>query len=137
MSVSSSSSSAVVARSIRLCRNSITQYSDGTQSGYRLNIRVLEAVDMTAYIFVHRRYSFTPPQDEFDNVASPADIEEYPITEPDDESSSAFRLTTVSLVARDIDLLQESWLDVLQDINGLINSLNMMDVVDVEELEII
>lgn len=135
-SSSLSSSSSGSTRSISLCHDSIAQYTDGEQSGYQLDIRVIEAINITSSIFVYHRYYGTAPHDTFENVASPVDIEEYPISEPVDEFSTRFRLSTVSLVARDPGLLHQSWVDLLQDVSELVNSLNLMDVVAVEDLEI-
>lgn len=123
-------------RSIRLCHDGLATYVDGDQSGYQLDVRVAEAVNITSAIFVYRRYLGAVPRDEFTHVASPADIEDYPAVEPADEFHPFFRLSTVSLVARDVGVLNQNWLDLLRDVNALVDSLNLMELVSAEQLEI-
>ena len=125
---SSSSSSSTPARSITLRRSSPSEYILGRTQGYLFTLEVIEAVGLDPEIFVFQRKPATGggSRDEFSNIASSADLEEYPADEP--ETGGVFyRLATVELVFRNLDLGEQSMTDIERDINGLIESLNQMD----------
>lgn len=125
---SSSSSSAAVLRSVTLRIGEIASYVDGRTQGYRVRVDVVEANLMDPEIFVYQRFSdTTPATDEFSNVASPADLEEYPTNTPA-TGGQFFRLSYVDLVYRNMDLLQQSLTDLQNDVRSLVESLGILDV---------
>jgi hypothetical protein len=136
MANSSSSSSSELTRSISIRKSPISQYVEGRTQGYRVRLEVCEARLIPAEIFVHQRRPATTisgsPIDEFSNVASPADLEEYPAFEPDD-TSAFFRLSYVDLVFRSLDLLNKAVDDIMDDIRCLVESLEQIDELSSEE----
>jgi hypothetical protein len=128
----SSSSSWPVRRSISLHIHEPSVYTDGRTQGYRLNLTITEAVGLTTSLFTFQRKIGADSDrfDEFSNVASPSDIEEYPEGAPDEPAPPGelfYRLDEVSLVFRDLDLLYQSLQDIRQDLCALIESLWQMD----------
>jgi hypothetical protein len=114
------------------------EFDDGRVQGYRITVEVIEAVGLVEEIFVYQRMTLVQgnaPQDDFSNVASPADLEEYPLSEPT-EDSPFFRLKTIELVYRDLELLNENLNDLKRDICMLLDSLAHMDQL-IEEIVVI
>lgn len=100
--------------------------------GYLLSVTVLRAVDTDREIFAHRMSPGTvgqAPCELFSHVASPTDLERYPIGEPV-IGIAYYRLATVQLIFRSLPLLRESWLALGRDIQGLAESLDQLEVVE-------
>ena len=144
MSQSSSSSSSLSSTS---SSSSVRQKCDitfrrgaviPTSQGYSLRIDVDESICTDKELFVYRRdfarYD-APSRDVFNHIASPADLEEYPIGVPGGDSPF-FRLSYIDLVFRDLDLLWSSWLALEMDVHGLVETLNQMEVVEETTMEI-
>ena len=123
MASSSSSSPEPGVRSVTLRKGITGTYVEGRTQGYLLQLEVTETVGVDPYLFVFQRIN---DNDEFSNVASPADLEEYPVGEPDD-GSPFFRLHEASLVFRNLTQLEKSVEDVEKDIEGLVETLNQLD----------
>ncbi len=123
---------------IRLRRYGMTQYVEGRTQGYRMQVEVVEAVGVSPNIFV---YQVKPgisevggPVDEFVNIASPADLEEYGITAPAASDPRPFyRLDAVDLVFRNLDLLEAAWVKMKSDVAELVQSLIFMDNLVIQE----
>ena len=109
------------------------------QSGCnRLQAWVSEYADMDPKIFVYQRMPLVPgaavPADEYTNVASAADMTEYPADEPGGGTSSGtelcpfFRLSSLDLVFRSDDLMATSWDTIKADIQALIGNLDRLDL---------
>ncbi len=64
-------------------------------------------------------------RDEFSHIASPVDMEEYPQGQPVGRMSF-YRLASVTLVFRNLDLLRQSSNDLARDVQGLIESTEQM-----------
>ncbi|KKN45016.1 hypothetical protein LCGC14_0687280 [marine sediment metagenome] len=130
-SCSSSSSNWPVSYGIKLKKYETTEYVEGRTEGFQLRLEVIEAIGLPPEIFVYQRKPGRLPngqaRDEFSNIASPVDLEEYPTEEPSSESSF-FRLKTLDIVFRNIELLRTSFADIRQDICSLIESLCQMQV---------
>lgn len=128
---STSSSSATVRRVLTITRSKISKFVDGRTQGYRVRFDVTDAVDMVTEIFVYQRRPGTlpdsPVRDEFSNVASPADLEEYPVDAPV-STSPFFRLRYADLIFRSLALLEQSSSDLLSDIAQLVETLDQFDV---------
>jgi hypothetical protein len=125
-------------RYIKLVKEAQGTYVDGRTQGYRFVVNATEAGDMSKYIFVYQRkpgdgYD-APYNDTFENIASPADLEEWPVGAPIGDSPF-FRLATVDLVFRSESLANEAWNGIVCDVTGLVEALNYMDVLSqVEEV---
>ena len=120
-------------RYIKLVREAQSVYVKGRTQGYRMIVNATESHDMPKEIFVYQRKPGSgadpsvPYLDEFTNIASPADIEEYPMGAPIDPNAPFFRLATVDLVFRSEELATEAWNGILSDVTGLVEALNYMD----------
>jgi len=131
-SSSLSSSSWPLTRSVTLHICEPEVFVDGRTQGYRVDIEVTEAVGLPKEIFLFQRKfdANYAEYDEFSNVTSPADLEEYPVDVPEDidrTRDTYYRKLSLSLVFRDIDTLYKSVQDIKQDICALLESLNQMD----------
>ena len=118
--MASSSSSSDLQRSLTLRRSEPAEYVEGRTQGYRIRYDVVEAQLVVPEIFVYQRKPGSAgegPVDEFSNVASPSDLEEYPADEPE-TGGQFFRLSYIDLVYRSLSLLQTSISDLEQDIQG-------------------
>lgn len=73
-------------------------------------------------------------RDGFSHVASPTDIEEYPVGDPG--TGSFFRLAAVTLVFRSIELIWSSWRAVETDIHNLVETMDRLDVMTETTIEI-
>ena len=126
----SSSSSVALTRSLMLKRSEIAKYVEGRTQGYRVRFDVSEAVCMAAEIFVYQRSPGAIAGtmiDEFSNVASPADLEEYPVDKPV-LTTGFYRLSYVDLVFRNMALLLQSAEALVCDISVLVTALNQLDL---------
>lgn len=132
-SSSSSSSGEPIGCHVTLHVSAVTHNSDG----YLINITVTEAECLPTAIFTFQRRPLEEGayRDEFVHVASLADIEEYPITAPLADVTF-YRLTTVALVFRRLDLLYQSLKDLKRDVCLLVESAAANLVLREEILEI-
>lgn len=97
----------------------------GRTTGYRLYIEAIEPRGIESSIFVYQRfpqmYKGNTHNDKYQGVASPADMEEYPLSAPDSDGPF-FRLPTVDLVFRSIDQLTKCIELISQDTAELIRA---------------
>lgn len=109
-------------------------FVEGRTTGYRLYVEVKDPVNMPTEIFVHQRKPITwgpnPYKDEFIGVASPADLEEYPITTPIDALHPFFRLATVDLVFRNVDYLVEAAVGLGLDVQELTRTMDGLELLE-------
>ena len=81
-------------------------------------------------IFVYQRVPSVPegsdPDDQFVNVASVADLEEYPHTLPGPDYPF-FRLPSIDLVFRSVDLLTKTVDNIRRDIEDLLENLDALE----------
>lgn len=121
-SSSVSSSSSTSGRYIVLKKYVSCKYVRGRTQAYILRLVVEEAHDIAEEIFVFLRQN---DRDTFSNVASPEDLTTYPATDPG--TGSFFRLNEVSMVFRELFLLEGALTDILTDIKDLIAALDGFD----------
>jgi hypothetical protein len=100
---------------------------------------VLEAVGLPAEIFVFLRIPkpSDPSQsdDEFQNIASPADIQEYPALMPVPGANRPFfRLSEVWVEFRNEKLAEDAWRCMQEDFAALLDALEANAVLSVEEV---
>ena len=126
-----------MARYIQLQRSDMVTYVDGRTQGFRYTIEVIRAVDMPSEIFVYQRkpiISDTSHEDVFSNIASPTDIEEYPVGDPASADRPFFRASAVDLVFRNLTLAEDAWEAIQSDVEQLVWALNMMDTLEPGEV---
>ena len=127
--------------SITLKEKQINTFTEGRTQGYSLTVEVTDTQNVVSEIFVFSRRANpvigAAPIDEFMNVASPFDLTQYSAGEPA-VGEDYFRLATVDLVFRNLELLEQTLLDIENDIQGLVTELNQFDalseVADTQEL---
>jgi hypothetical protein len=121
-----------MARYIKIQRSSMTTFVEGRTQGFRILIEVLEASGLSKNIFV---YQLKPavgaegdPVSVFTNIASPSDLEEYGVGLPvADPARPFYRLDSADLVFRNVELLEDAWAAIKNDIDELVRSLDHMD----------
>ena len=107
--------------------------------GYTYKVEVVEAVGLPAEIFVFLRVPkpSDPNQsdDEFQNIASPADIQEYPATTPVPGANRPFfRLSEAWLEFRNESLAEDAWRCMQEDFDALLSALDANAQLSVEEV---
>ena len=116
-----------MAYSIVLNHNLLGVSPEGT---YRIQVWVHEYTPETdPSVFVYQRYPLVPAditlRDQFVNVASVADLVEYPTNTPTDKSPF-FRKTNLDLEFKSVDKLRIFWIKLQDDVCSLINNLNRL-----------
>lgn len=122
---------------IVLVRSGMSIYVSGRTQGYRMTIQAQDAVVLPNEVFVYQRKpSYKDPgyEDVFTNIASPSDLEEYPITTPVG-NVPFFRLAAVDLVFRNVSLADDAWKGIQNDMKQLIETLKFFDSLVVQEVE--
>ena len=117
---------------ITLTFSAPTVYVAGVTQGYRLFCRASEACNMPEEIFVYQRkpqvYENQSYKDDFCNIASLPDIQEWAVGAPTDSTKPFFRLNFVDLVFRNFGLLEAAFLGINQQVTELVNSLESNDL---------
>src|ERR1700753_3315919 len=122
---------------IQLVKSGMTTYVKGRTQGYRFTVTCTKAEGVPKEIFVYLRLTVNAaPFDQFENIASPADIAEYPVGEPSDQPNVQpfFRKDSVDLVFRNITLAEEAWDQIQQDVTQLIQTLGYENTLAVQEI---
>ena len=106
-------------------------FVSGRTQGYRLYVVAENSRNLSDKIFV---YQLKPglndsgdPVTDFTNVASPADLEEYPPDTPVSVDRPFFRISHIDLVFRSPELLLAGFQGLVNDVVGLIQSLDYME----------
>lgn len=119
---------------IRLERYGMTAYVSGRTQGYRMQIQASDAVGMGNEIFVFQRMPAGAGfNDVFTNVASPSDMDDYPVGAPD-PGGMFFRLAAIDLVFRNVTLADEAWSGIKNDVTELINTLELFENMELVEV---
>jgi hypothetical protein len=104
-----------------------------TRGGFQITVYVEDAVCLGRELFVFQRKPGTVAgtilRDEFSHIASPADLEEYEVGEPESHEYF-FRLDNATFVFRSITLLRDSLRDIKNEILSLIQSIEDMMVTE-------
>lgn len=126
-----------MARRIFLERSAIENTTIGTFIGWRLRVEAHDAEDMPNEIFVYRVGTVDPNTQEqkatFQNVATPADLEELPANGPTEGQPLLFRLDVIDVVFRSPVDLESSWDLIQEDVRLLVSTLNQLDELEVQE----
>lgn len=137
LSSTSSSQAQPDGHGIRLKKYVQTKYVVNNVDGFRMKIDAYDANNMSASIFRYLRAPFSAAtgtySDEFDGVCSPSDLEEFPDGSPTPGANPAwFRKDTVDLVFRSQTTANETWDKIVSDVKILVNTLDIMDVIQPE-----
>ena len=116
---------------IKIERFGLKRYSLGFTQGYLMKVIVTEAVNVDKEILVFQR--FPPANDVFRNIASPADLQEYPIGSPID-NIPFFRLSEVRLVFRNITLADDAWTKIKAEVSSLVDTLSSFSDLSLVEI---
>ena len=100
------------------------------EGSHRLSIWVDEYDGVDPNIFVYQRYPSVPedpgPLDQFVNVASPADLAEYPTMDPVGDVPF-FRDSKIDLVFRSVRTMDEAAAGIKADIASLLRNLERLE----------
>ena len=106
---------------------------------YDMTVAATAAAGMSLEVFVFKRMlpalpmpgQNTPARnalDEFIKVADPVDLEELPVDMPDMEHGDPrFRTAIVTFRFRCLVDLEETWVYINEDLQGLVNALNVAE----------
>jgi len=119
-----------------------SEFSDGNNFGMRVRMEVTDAADVSravfAYLMIPRNPETGEEAGEFDHVCSPADLEEFPENEPNQNARPRwFRLTYVDVLVRSRTEADDFIQLVLEDLRGLKATLDVMDTLVEEGTELI
>jgi hypothetical protein len=124
-----------MAHFIKLQRYGMTDVLQERLQGYRIRVVVTEAIGVNPNIFVFQRRPLTVADtydDRFENIASPADLEEYPVGAPADLNRPFYRLSEIDLVFRSVSNVEEAWNILLAEVADLIYTLDQMEALQLQ-----
>ena len=102
----------------------------GRTTGFRLYVSVSNARKIPQEIFVYQRepipYGNLAYKDVFAGIASPADLEEYPVGDPG--TGIFFRMNSVDLVFRNIETLVDTLDAMSSDVWELCHAMSGMEM---------
>ena len=124
---------------LKIKRYSMGPFHRGFIVGFKFRVEVLEAVGLPAEIFCFLRVPqpSDPPQsdDEFQNIASPTDLQEYPALAPVPGANRPFfRLAEATLDFRSESLADDAWRCMQADFDALLTALEEGSQLSVEEV---
>lgn len=131
-----------MARRLKLTRSQLTEVNFQYLGAFRLRVEASDPTDSGAdpYIFLYNRRPLNPydqtAADDFMAVASPGDLAEYPVGEPDGRTTyPIFRLDYVELDFRSTEQAEKVWLLIVAEADTLMKALDRMEqLVPTEEV---
>lgn len=123
---------------LKIKRSSMSRWRKGIIEGFTFTVEVVEASGIPAEIFVFLRVPEPSDpgesDDVFQNVASPTDLEEYPIGQPYlDSNHKFFRRSEVTLRFRSESLAEDTWRCMQADFDALITAIGEASQLIMEE----
>lgn len=118
-------------RKVTLKRVDYVVAEPDNQQSYRMDLIVTAADDMPKEVFVKQRFAID--DDAFAAVASPSQLEDLPVNEPNGDTSY-FRSDAVSLVAVNQVTLEDIYSMVVTEVQQLVLNLNALDVEAVPQI---
>lgn len=117
------------------------QEQDKNRQSYDLKVEVINAVDVSAKIFVFQRRVMSAMDseanrevDQFVSIADPVDLEEFPEDTPDLQNNMPyFRSSSVTLRFRSMTELEDTQRLIDEDITMLVRSLKAAATLVVQE----
>ncbi|HUT57839.1 MAG TPA: hypothetical protein VNA25_08315 [Phycisphaerae bacterium] len=124
---------------LKIKRSAMGPYRRGLILGFTFKVEVVEAVGLQPEIFVFLRVPKpsdpVDSDDVFQNIAAPADLEEYPAAEPNPETNHPFfRLSEVTLRFRSETIADDAWRCMQTDFEALLTALAEAANLEVEEV---
>jgi hypothetical protein len=117
----------------------ISEYNvEGRTQGYMMSVTVdnygnaITDPNIFMYLMTYPDGETEEGNAVFQCIASPADLEEYPVGTPPETSPKFYRMASVNLVSRNISLLEEAWEDIKDDCDELSRSLEAFASLDLE-----
>jgi len=129
-SAQASEPSVAYTRGVRLRRFAQTRFVANAVDAFRFRVEAFDNYLMPKEIFRYERKAWPSggTVDAFDGVASPVDIEEYPVGEPNaGDVIQYFRTHEIDLVLRTQREADEAWRVLREEVDILIETLNLMD----------
>jgi hypothetical protein len=123
-----------MARRLKLTKYQVTEVNYQFLGAFRLRVEVTDPTDSGAdpYVFVYNRRPVNPYNqevtDDFHAVASPGDLAEYPVGEPNGQTAYPFfRLDYVELDFRSTEQAERVWQLIVAEVDVLMKSLDRME----------
>jgi hypothetical protein len=125
-------------RRLRLTRKAVTQVLYQHLGAYRLRIEVSDPENTGAdpYVFLYLRRPVNPYNqevlDDFHAVASPVDLAEYPVGEPNALTTYPFyRLDFIELDFRSTDQATDTWVLIVAEVDALLKALDRLEALEI------
>ncbi len=125
--------------SLTLVRQGVTRTEAPDLGVFRLTITLDDVVGINENIFVFRAEATpaSPPGDltyKFTNVASVADMADYPVNAPNEDNEYPFfRMNTVTLDFRSLADLEYGWDEIRNRVQSLLTATTMLDDLSIQE----
>lgn len=112
---------------LKVKRSAMTSFRRGMIIGFTYKVEVIQAEGVPEEIFVFLRIPEPSlpgeSDDQFQNIASPTDIQEYPVNEPVPGSNHPFfRLSEATLRFRSESLAEDAWRCMQSDFEALVTA---------------
>lgn len=131
-----------MARRLKLTKLQVVEVNYQYLGAFRLRVEATDPTDSGAdpHVFLYLRRPLNPydetQDDDFHAVASPGDLAEYPVGEPNGLTTYPFfRLDYVELDFRSTEQAEQVWLLIVAEVNALMQGLDRMEtLVPVDEV---
>lgn len=127
-------------RRLKLVRKAVTQVNYQFLGAYRLRIEVSDPGNTGAdpYVFLYLRRPVNPYNgdvlDDFHAIASPVDLAEYPVGEPNALTTYPFyRIDFIELDFRSTEQANDTWTLIVAEVDALLRALDRLDTLEVVE----
>lgn len=127
-------------RRLKLVRKAVTQVNYQFLGAYRLRIEVSDpdntGADPNVFLFLRRPINPYNQEvlDDFHAVASPVDLAEYPVGEPNALTTYPFyRIDFIELDFRSTAQANETWTLIVAEVDSLLRALDRLDTLEVVE----
>lgn len=129
-----------MARRLKLVKKSVQNVNYQWVGAFRLRVECSDPSDSGAdpYVFLHRRdpiNAYTGNADDvFFAIASPVDLAEFPVGEPNGQTAYPFfRLDYFEVDVRAASLASEVWTTVVREVDSLLAALTKLEQLEIEE----
>jgi hypothetical protein len=127
-------------RRLKLVRKAVTQVNYQFLGAYRLRIEVSDpdntGADPNVFLFLRRPVNPYNQEvlDDFHAIASPVDLAEYPVGEPNALTTYPFyRIDFIELDFRSTAQANDTWTLIVAEVDALLRALDRLDALEVVE----